>query len=160
MSLISANLAHRIVEGYLPWDRAVEFHVDAFLERYTLHDSMWIGLYTDCGQEDTAIAVIILDLVWNPSVSTPTSVCADWPLLLIRFKSVSAIQLSGFTNIGGTQRGISGVDVEHLSDEEAKTVFTYHYGALVSVRHFSLIEALFLSPEGNNLEFSRPVGIQ
>jgi len=155
MSLISANLAHRVLEGYLPWDRAVEIHIDAFLERYTLHDSMWVGLFTDCGQEDAAFAVIILDPVWNPSVSTPTSICADWPLLFLRFKSVSAIQLSGFTDIGGTQRGISSVDVEHLSDEEVKTVFADHYGALVSVQHFSLVDALFLSPDEKVLEPSK-----
>ncbi len=146
--MLSANLARRIMEGDLPWERSMEAHIDSFLERYTLHDSNWIGLFTDCGYDDTAIAVISFDPVWNSSVSHPTSVCADWPLLLLRFKCVSAICLSGYTNIEGIQRGISTVEVEHKSDEEVRTVICDHYGASVSLQHFPLVEALvFLADE-------------
>ncbi len=154
MSSLSANLAHRIIDGYLPWNRSVEFHIDGFLEKYTLHDSYWIGLFTDCAYADTVIAVILFDPVWNSSVSTPTPVCADWPLLFLRFKCVSGIHLSGFRDIEGTQRGISGVDVEHLSTEEVKTVINDHYGASVSVQHFPLIDALALSPDESVLDLS------
>jgi len=153
--LLSANLAHRVLDGCLPWERSVELHIDDFLERYTLHDSIWIGLLTDCAFEDASIAVIRFDPVWNSSVSTPTSVCADWPLLFLRFKSVTAINLSGFRNIEGIQRGISSVNVEHLSDEEARTVINDHYGASVSVQHFPLVEALVLSPGESVLELSK-----
>jgi hypothetical protein len=146
--MLSTNLAHRIIEANLPWERSMEVHIDNFLEQYTLHDSLWIGLFTDCGFEDTAIAVISFDPVWNSSVSNPTSVCADWPLLLLRFKCVSAISLSGYSDIGGTQRGISSVNVEHKSDEEVRTVICDHYGASVALQHFPLIDALvFLADE-------------
>jgi hypothetical protein len=151
VSTLSANLAHRILNDNLPWDRSVELHIDAFLEKYTLHDSLWIGLFADCGFEDAVIAVVRFDPVWNSSVSAPTSVCADWPLLFLRFKSASVIRLSAFRDIGGIQRGISGVDVEHLSGEEVRTVISDHYGASVSVQHFPLIDALALSPDENVL---------
>lgn len=154
MSLLSVRLAHRILEGDLPWECSVEAHIDSFLEKYTLHDSNWIGLFTDCAYEDTVIAIIGFDPVWNSSVSTSTSVCADWPLLFLRFKSVSAILLSRFRDNGGLQRGISCVDVEHLSDEEVRTVITDHYGASVTVQHFPLVNALVLSPGEDVLELS------
>jgi len=119
MSRLSANLAHRILDGQLPWDRSVELHIDAFLEKYTLHDSYWIGLFADCAYEDVAIAAINFDPVWNSSVGTPTSVCADWPFLLLRFKCVSAIHLSRLRDIGPIQRGI----YSHLTRRIVMKVF-------------------------------------
>lgn len=53
--------------------------------------------------------------------STPTSVRADWPPLFLRFTSVSAVHLSRFRDIEGTQ--------------------------LVSVQHFPLVDALVLSSD-------------
>src|ERR1035438_2409982 len=112
MSLLSASLARRVIEDSLPWDRSIQTHIDAFLQKYTLHDSYWIGLHTNCCWEDAAVAVIRFDPVWNSSVSTPTSLVADWPLLFLRFNCVNTIRLIGFRDIGGTQRGISSVSVD------------------------------------------------
>lgn len=152
MALLPANLARRFMDGDLPWERSVELHIDSFLKRYTLHDSDWIGLFTDCAFEDSAVAMICFDPVWNSSLSTPTSVCADWPLLFLRFRYVSVIHLSGFKNSEGTQRGISSVAVEYISEEEVRTVISDHYGASVSVQHFPLVDALVLSPDEKVLE--------
>jgi hypothetical protein len=152
MSFLSANLAHCVVDDSLPWDRSIQSHIDAFLQKYTLHDSYWIGLHTNCGFEDAAVAVICFDPVWNPSVSAPTSLVANWPLLFIRFNCVNTIRMTGFKDIGGTQRGISDVSVDHLSDEEAVTTILDHYGASVSLQHFPLIDALVMSNDGNVLE--------
>jgi hypothetical protein len=154
MSLLSENLAHSVVDDSLPWDRSIQFHIDTFLQRYTLHDSYWIGLHTNCGLDDAAVAAISFDPVWNPSVSTPTSLVANWPLLFIRFNCVNTIRMAGFRDIGGTQRGISSVSVDHLSDEEAVTTILDHYGASVSLQHFPLINALAMSNAGSVLELS------
>ncbi len=121
MSLITLNLAHRLTAGSLPWECSTQLHINEFLELYTLHDSDWIGLYADCAYDDTSIAVVSFDPVWNPSVSQPTSICSDWPVLFLRFKCVSSIYLSGYRNIHGTQRGISEVSLEHNSEEELTT---------------------------------------
>jgi len=154
MSLLSANLAYCVIEDSLPWDRSIQPQIDAFLRKYTLHDSYWIGLHTNCGLEDSAVAVISFDPVWNSSVSAPTSLVANWPLLFIRFNCVTAIRMHGFRDIGGTQRGISDVSVDHLSDEEAVTTIVDHYGAHVSLQHFPLIDALAMSNDGNVLGLS------
>ena len=152
MSLLSANLAQCVIDDSLPWDRSIQSHIDAFLQKYTLHDSYWIGLHTNCGLDDSAVAVIVLDPVWNPSVSAPTSLVANWPLLFIRFNCVNTIRMHGFRDIGGIQRGISDVSVDRLSDEEAVTTISDNYGASVSLQHFPLIDALAMSTDGNLLE--------
>lgn len=146
--MISESIASQIVEGALRWDQGTNVDIIRFLKRFTLHDSMWIGLYTECAWQDTSVAVIQLDPVWNSSVSTPTSFVADWPLLFLRFSCISAIHLAGFSNIGGTQRGISGANAKFLSGEETMTEISDHYGGSVRLHHFPLIDALALSPEG------------
>jgi hypothetical protein len=152
MSLLSANLAVQLVEGFLPWDRSTQMHIDTFLRLYTLHDSNWIGMYTDCAWENTAIAVFRFDPVWNSSVSLPTSLVSDWPLLFVRFNCVNTIRLSGFGDNGGLRRGISNVEVEHISDEEAVTMISDLYGAVVSLQHFPLIDALVMSANEDVIE--------
>jgi hypothetical protein len=142
------DLAAKIVESTLPWSDATQFHIKAFLERYTLHDSNWLGLQVDCGWEDSVVAVIVFDPVWNSSISAPTSVVANWPLLFMRFTCVSSIQLSGFSDIGGLQRGISEVTVRATSEEEVITTLRDHYGANVTLQHFPLIDILIMSPDG------------
>jgi hypothetical protein len=152
MSELSANLAAQLVDESLPWDRSTQMHIDSFLRLYTLHDSYWIGVHANCARGDTATAVFRFDPVWNPSVSRPTSFVSDWPLLFLRFNCVSSIRLSGFRDNGHVQRGISGVKVERISDEEALTVIIDHYGALVSLQHFPLIDALAMSDSQDVLE--------
>ena len=71
MSLLPTSVASRLIEDSLPWNRATRFHIRAFLEAYTLHDSDWVTLHVNCGWEDSVIAVIRFDPVWNQSVSTP-----------------------------------------------------------------------------------------
>jgi hypothetical protein len=110
--------------------------------------------YILSGFDDAAVAVVALDPVWNPSVSIPTSLVADWPFLFLRFNRVNTTRMIGFRDIGGTQRGISDVSIDHLSDEEAVTTILDHYGASVSLQHFPLIDVLAISNDGNVLDLS------
>lgn len=99
----------------------------------------------DCAWGDVAVAVVRFDPVWNSSVSVPTSLVADWPLLFLRFNCVSTIRLSKFRENGNSQRGISGATAERISEEECVTVISDHYGASVSLQHFPLVDALVIS---------------
>jgi len=152
MSDISPELAVQLIDNSLPWDRATQMHIDAFLKRYTLHDSYWEAMQTNCAWADTATAVFRFDPVWNSSVSAPTSFVSDWPLLVIRFNCVSTIRLSGFKDFGRSPRDISDVAVEHISDEEVITVMRDIYGASVSFQHFPLIDVLVMSANEEVIE--------
>jgi len=145
MSQLSQNISLQLIEDSLPWDRAARLHMRDFLAAYTLHDSIWISLQLNCGWEDSAIAVIRFDPVWNQSVSPATSRCADWPLLFLRFARVSSIHMAGFSNIGGMQREIASASVELLSGDEAVTTILDLYGASIRVQHMPVIDALALS---------------
>jgi hypothetical protein len=69
------------------------------------------------------------DPVWNSWVSLPTSLVSNWPLLFLRFNSYTLFVFRDSATICGVQRGVSSnVEVEHISDEEAVTVMSDHYG--------------------------------
>jgi hypothetical protein len=144
--ILPPDIASMLIDGEMPWDRGTEFRAAAFLEHYTFHDSGWLGIHVDCGWRDTVVAAISFDPVWNRHIAEPTSLVADWPLLFLRFESVSSIQMSGFAEIGGIQRGISTATVEAISDEESVTTITDHFGASIRIQHFSLIRGLLFSP--------------
>ena len=146
------DLATALVDDALPWSEGTQFHIDAFLRRYDLHDSAWLGLHINCAANDSAVAFIRFDPVWNSSVSAPASALADWPLLFLRFTCVSSIHLSGFRDVRGHfDRAISSAAVETISDEEVVTTFDDIYGGVVTLRHFPLVDALVVSPEGDVL---------
>jgi len=151
----SPDLASKIIDDALPWSEAPQFDIRAFLQRYSLHDSAWLGLHINCASNDSATALIRFDPVWNSSVSAPTSLLAEWPFLLLRFTCVSSIQLSGFADIRGAfDRAISSAAVEAISEEEVVTTLDDIYGGVVTLRHFPLVDALVLSPEGEVLRLS------
>lgn len=123
----------------------------AFLDRYTLHDSYWIGLFTECAWQDSSVLVLRFDPVWNSSVSAQTSAVANWPLLFLRLNCVTSIHLGGFRNVGGTQRGIGEATCTLSSEEEAVTTIDDFYGGSVRLHHFPLISALALTDDGTVL---------
>ena len=148
----SADLATKLVDDALPWAEGTQVHIDTFLQRHSLHDSAWLGLHVNCASNDSAVAFIRFDPVWNSSVSEPTSTVADWPLLFLRFTCVSSIQFSGFRDVRGHfDRAISSAAVEAISEEEVVTTFDDIYGGVVTLRHFPLVDALVVSPEGDVL---------
>ncbi len=147
-----SDLATALVYDALPWSEGTQFHIDTFLQRYTLHDSAWLGLHINCASNDSAVAFIRLDPVWNSSVSPPTSTLADWPLLFLRFTCVASVQISGFRDVRGHfDRAISSASAEIISEEEVVTTFDDIYGGVVTLRHFPLVDALLVSPGGDVL---------
>ncbi len=65
-----------LLAGTLPWELGLPSSLESFLDRFTLHDSQWIGLYT----EPQSTATLILR--WTPPAT------ADPHLLAIRFEGL------------------------------------------------------------------------
>ena len=89
-------LAEDLLWGDLPWDKAEETTMPAFLSAYTLHDSYWINLvlYPD----NSAAAALRFDAFWTKGrVPHPGSRVADWPLLLILFDPVYQITSNSYS---------------------------------------------------------------
>ena len=148
MDLLPDDIARQLANGALPWNRSWQVDIDAFLARYTLHDSNWVALQVDCAYEDAAVAAIAFDPIWNQAVAPASARCADWPILFLRFSCVSSMKTSGFADIGGVQRGISSVRVARNSEEQVCTEIIDHYGASVRIEHWPLVSVLVLATDG------------
>jgi hypothetical protein len=75
-------LGHDLLARTLPWDQGLPSSLEIFLDRFTLRDSGWIGLYTETGRNATLI------LRW-----TPPAPAADWHLLAIRFEGLERAEV-------------------------------------------------------------------
>jgi hypothetical protein len=70
-------LGRDLLAGTLPWELGLPASLESFLDRFTLHDAVWIGLYTETERNATLI------LRW-----TPPAPPADPHLLAIRFEGL------------------------------------------------------------------------
>ena len=81
------RLGGDLLGGGLPWEAAVEATMPTFLSRYTLHDSLWIGLYLQPKVE--AVTLVRWDTYWTDGgLPSAGDAVADWPVLLVRFERV------------------------------------------------------------------------
>lgn len=55
MESLPAWLGHDLLAGALPWAQAAPATLGAFLERYTLRDASWLGLYTEPERQATLL---------------------------------------------------------------------------------------------------------
>lgn len=55
-----------IIESDFDWENVKQINFDYFHEKYTLHDSLWIGSFVDNAYEDTCILAFELDWFWLP----------------------------------------------------------------------------------------------
>jgi hypothetical protein len=82
-------------------------------------------------QPRRAQGLLRFDPVWDSSVTYPR----HWFPIAVALSSIqlrncaNIIRLPDSATIGGVQRGISNLEVEHISDEEAVTVMSDHHGA-------------------------------
>jgi len=144
---LKPNLALQLIDDALPWNHARQFRFDSFLESYTLHDSCWETLNVNCGWQATVVAVVRFDPVWNKAVAQTDLNPGDWPLLFLRFTSVSSVVMDGYADIGGLQRGIGETLVTSVTESEMTTKIIDHYGASVFLRHHPLVDALVITDE-------------
>ena len=126
-------LYQSIVEDSLNWDEAKEYSYQEFSEKYTLHDSYWIGLFYDVAYESNLILAIVWDAVWLPDdIARSTSSVGEWPFLFIKVQEVSQVSTSGYKEIGWISRGIATVEIEDI-DGKRLLVITDHYGGNVEI---------------------------
>ncbi|HEV2798897.1 MAG TPA: hypothetical protein VGW12_00270 [Pyrinomonadaceae bacterium] len=89
MGELSDWVYREVVEDTLPWSEAKEYSFQQFSEKYTLHDSVWIGLFYDVAYENNVILAIIWDAVWLPDeIARSTSIVAEWPLLFVNIEGL------------------------------------------------------------------------
>jgi hypothetical protein len=104
-----------LVEDSLPWEEGIKMSFTEFSQKYTLHDSGWIGIFFDVAYEQTATLAIQWDAVWLPDeIAKSTSIVSDWPYLFIKLKNIEQFSTSNYDDIGSLPRSIFGCELEEI----------------------------------------------
>jgi hypothetical protein len=144
-------LYQSIIENSLNWGEAKEYSFQEFSQKYTLHDSSWIGLFYDIAYVNNLILAIVWDAVWLPDgIAQSTSTVADWPLLFIRIENVLQVSVSRYKDIGGISRGIATAEIEDV-DGKHLLVISDHYGGNVEISFSGKLTFLALDRNGKVL---------
>ncbi len=97
----------RIIEDDLPWDKQADLTLDAFNEKYTLHDSYWVGIFHHVAFNQSITLAFQWDSVWLPNdIKKGTSHVDDWPYLFIQLEKVTEISTSNFGDVEEISRAI------------------------------------------------------
>jgi hypothetical protein len=81
-----------IIEDSLPWESGKTYSYPEFKEKYTLHDSSWIGLFSSIRYENSAILALLWDAHWIPDeIFESTGMVTEWPFLFIKLESLVEI---------------------------------------------------------------------
>lgn len=146
-------LFESIIEDFLPWQSAKNYSYEEFAEKYTLHDSLWIGLFANITYEDTAILAIIWDAVWLPDeIARSTSNVLEYPFLFIKLEKTHQIITRNYQDIGKIQRGISNAEFSIIKDGKKSLIIFDHYGGEVEVIFSGEIKFLGLNREKQILQ--------
>jgi hypothetical protein len=144
-------LYQSIIDNTLNWKEAKEYSFQEFSEKYTLHDSYWIGLFYDVAYENNIILAIVWDAVWLPDEIVPsTSIVSEWPLLIIKVEDVLQVSTSGYKDIGCISRGIATAEIEDIDDKHL-LVISDHYGGNVEITFSGKLKFLGIDRKGECL---------
>lgn len=117
----------------LPWDNATVYTVQVFLEKYTLHDSLWVNLIYDVANDNQVTLVIMWHAVWLPDeIAKSTALVDDWLLLFIKLENVRQVSTLGYEHVSNIHRGIGTAEIEEI---EGRKIFVIHdhYGGSVEI---------------------------
>lgn len=145
-------LYKKLIEDDLPWDKKSNYCLESFLEKYTLHDSLWVGVLHHLAFDRSVTLAFQWDSVWLPDeVKEGTSHVGDWPYLFIKIDNVREISKANFVDLDGINRSIGGSDclslegVTHLAIDDV-------YGGQVNIVFKGKHSILALNPDGTELK--------
>jgi hypothetical protein len=156
-----------IARGTLPWEKSWAADFSAFGDRYTLHDSVWAGIFLDVCAGNEAVLVVEWDAHWLPEpLRTECMILAAQkpnfgnPFLLMRLSEIHAIELRGY-EVPLSGRAIGSAE-ESRNDLFNRLTIIDIVGGTVHVDFTGMIEFLALrAQDGQPLKIAsvapRPV---
>ena len=112
-----------LVEDSFPWSDGVMMSFKEFSQKYTLHDSYWIGAFLNIAYEPTVTLAIVWDAVWLPdTIQESTPVVGDWPYLLIQLSGVEQVSPSQDEDAIEACRTISGHEVVEVDGKKVLSI--------------------------------------
>lgn len=142
-----------LIEDNFPWESKSSLDLESFLEKYTLHDSNWVGLFLDVAFSQNAILGFQWDSVWLPDeIKVGTSHCDDWPYLFLKISNVEETSTSNFEDIGLTNRTIGNAELLKI-DGKTHLAIDDVFGGQVNIVFSGHCSILAMNPDKSVLRF-------
>ena len=140
-------LGDYLINNKLPWEKGLNISFQEFAQKYTLHDSCWIGLFYDVGDRASAIIIINWDAVWLPdSIALSNFQVQEWPFLFIKIEKVKEISTSDYFNDDYPNWSICDYQIE-LIDKQQLLIISSCMGGDVEITFSG--EIIFLALDCN-----------
>ncbi len=112
-------LGNDLINDRLPWEKGLNISFSEFSNKYTLHDSCWIGLFYDVGDRASVILAIHWDAVWlRDSIALNNSQIQEWPFLFIKIDKVQEISTSGYFKDDVPHFSICNSQIESINEQQ------------------------------------------
>ena len=133
-----------VARDELPWDRAWVADFGEFCDRFTLHDSFWVGVFLNVNESNEAVFLFEWDSHWLPeplrSDKLVDSESTRDPYLFIRVTGVRTIKFHGFNQpISG--RAVGGAVATHVKSLQRLQICDFADGE-VDIRYVGRTEFL------------------
>jgi len=144
-------LYRKLIEDDLPWDQKASLTLETFFEKFTLHDSYWVGIFHHVAFDSSVTLAFQWDSVWLPEeVKKGTSHVDDWPYLFFQIDGVKEMRTSNFEELDGINRAIGGGEYLMLEGESNLAIDDV-YGGQVNISFSGGASILALNPDGSIL---------
>ncbi|ABW26294.1 hypothetical protein [Acaryochloris marina] len=137
---------HGWIEGDLPWNQGKQMSFDQFHSKYTLHDSIWLGMFYDIAFEQTLSLAIHWDAIWLPDeIYQSSSTVRDWPYLFIRIEQAHSVTTDNYGDLKDMQRSIATSENIVVSDQNLLAIDDVSGGKL-SITYKGPVTFLAIDP--------------
>ena len=151
MSEPEESISEDIQNKQLPWGKSFRMSFDAFNERYSLHDSIWISILKSNEVELSSVLAFCWDPVWLPKpVQNQLSNRTLAPYLFIRLKTASEIEYKGLKKEDLPNREISKLEHTEIEDKSLLVIEDI-FGGIVYITFEGEPEFLALDQDWKNL---------
>ncbi|MGF1733664.1 hypothetical protein [Photobacterium kasasachensis] len=145
-------LYKKLIDSDFPWHKKASLSLEAFFEKYTLHDSYWVGVFHHVDLSQSVTIAFQWDSVWLPDeIKEGTSSVDDWPYLIFQLEGAKEVTTANFVDIDGVSRAISGAEVLELDGEKHLAIDDV-YGGQVNVVFSGKCSILALNPDESVLK--------
>ncbi|VAW72669.1 hypothetical protein MNBD_GAMMA10-2535 [hydrothermal vent metagenome] len=146
-------LYKKLIENDLPWDEKSNLTLESFTDKYTLHDSFWIGVFHHVAFDQSVTLAFQWDFFWLPDkIKEKTSQADDWPYLFFKINNVLEVSTANFEDLGCIiNRAIGGSEILTLEGEFHLAIDDV-YGGQVNIVFTGSHSILALNPDGSILK--------
>ena len=144
-------LSKKLIEDDLPLHEKSSLTIESFFEKFTLHDSYWVGVFHHLGFDQSVTLAFEWDAVWLPEeIKKSTSIIEDWPYLFFQIKGVQTITTDNYSDIGNVNRAIADGEVLNMDGANYLAIDDV-YGGQVNIVYKGPLTILSLNPDGSTL---------